>query len=64
MFLANDFLPVVLLQQIVSTNNNPGLIIGDLRATPLPAPIMTEVHHLIVQTLDMRLTIKLYELAA
>ena len=64
MFLANDFLPVVLLQQIVSTNNNSGLIIGDLRATPLPATVMTEVQKLVIQTLDIRLTIKLEELAA
>jgi hypothetical protein len=64
LLLSNKFLPVVLLQQISSTNNNSGLIIGDLRATPLPDEVMLEVRDLLLQTLDKRLTIGVNELAA
>ncbi len=64
LLLANDFLPVVLLRQTTSKNNHPGLVIGDLRAAPLPAELMTEVSELIVQTLDIRLTVGLDEIAA
>lgn len=64
LLLAHNFLPVVLLQQTFSKNNNPGLIIGDLRAAPLPPDMMMNVRKLIVQTLDIRLTIGLDELAA
>ncbi len=63
LLLANEFLPVVLLQQAFSTNNLPGLIIGDLRAAHLPPNIITEVHKLLTQTLEKRLTIGLDELA-
>ncbi len=64
LLLCNDFLPVVLLRQTFTRNNNPGLVIGDLRAAPLPPDIMAEVHDLIVQTLDIRLTVGLEELVA
>jgi hypothetical protein len=62
--LSNNFLPVVLLRQALSKNNLTGLLIGDLRAAPLPPDVMSEVHDLIIQTLDIRLTIGLDELAA
>ncbi len=64
LLLANDFLPVVLLRQTTSKNNHPGLVIGDLRATPLPPEIMSEVRELIVQTLEIRLTVGLEEIAS
>jgi len=64
LLLANEFLPVVLPQQIISKNNNPGLMIGDLRAAPMPPAVLTEVNKLLIQTLDKRLTISLDELGA
>lgn len=64
LLLANEFLPVVLPQQIISKNNNPGLMIGDLRAAPMPPGVLMEVNKLLTQTLDKRLTIALNELTA
>jgi len=64
LFLDNEFLPVVLLQQIFSTNHCPGLGIGDLRAAHLPPDVITDAHKLLAQTLERRLTFGLDELAA
>ena len=64
LLLANDFLPVVLLKQTASKNNHPGLVIGDLRATALPPELMQEVRELIIETLQIRLTVGVEELVA
>lgn len=64
LLLANEFLPVVVLQQTVSDNNHFGLLIADLRAADLPSEVQQEVHKLIQQTLDIRLTLGLSDQAA
>ena len=64
LLLANEFLPVVLLKQVYSRNEKPGLLIGDLRAAPLPPDVLSEVHGLLSQTLERRLTMELAEIAA
>ena len=64
LLLENEFLPVVILQQSISTNNHSGLLIADLRSVSLPADVMSGVHDLIQQTLNVRMTIGFEELAA
>ncbi len=64
LLLDNEFLPVVILQQSLSTNKHPGLLIADLRFAELPADVLRGVHDLIQGTLDVRITIGFDELAA
>lgn len=64
LLLDNEFLPVVILQQSLSKNNHPGLLIADLRFAELPADVLRGVHDLIQRTLDIRITIGFDELAA
>jgi len=56
LMLDNNFLPVILLQRVNSKSGEIGLGVTDLRTAPMPISLIQEIHDIVREVVDMRLS--------
>ncbi len=59
LLLDNSFLPVILLNTIFSRNNEPGLIVSDLRTVPLNIKLLIKLNDLVVKSVEQYNTVSI-----
>ena len=61
LMLDNHYLPVILLQQAHSDSGETGLAVTDLRTAPMPINLIQELHDIVREGVDMRLSLNVVE---
>jgi hypothetical protein len=61
LMLDNHFLPVILLQRVSSKSGETGLAVTDLRTAPMPINLIQQIHGIVREEVDMRLTLNVVE---
>lgn len=59
LMLDNNFLPVILLQRVNSKSSEIGLAVTDLRTAPMPINLIQEIHDIVREGVDRRLTMNI-----